>query len=221
MAVIAKIYLIRHGETDANRNNIIQGQLDTPLNEAGEKQARLVGEALREVPFDLAFSSDLSRAAKTADAILAHHAEVKLQKQEELRERYMGSLQGSSMAPGARMVSAVDETVENGSEFVKRGVRWWNRRIVDYARSLPPRETPYNILVVSHGGFIGTLTRNLIESRKVKCAKDVVIWKCFNTSISIIELGENGKGTLLQYGGIAHLEDKAVESNADEVDVSK
>lgn len=59
----ARVYLVRHGETDANRNKIIQGQLDTPLNEIGLEQAALVARALRTVKFDAALSSDLSRAA--------------------------------------------------------------------------------------------------------------------------------------------------------------
>jgi bisphosphoglycerate-dependent phosphoglycerate mutase len=64
MTVLARVYLVRHGETDANREGIIQGQMDTPLNNRGEQQAKLVGEALRSIPFDTAYSSDLARASK-------------------------------------------------------------------------------------------------------------------------------------------------------------
>jgi probable phosphoglycerate mutase len=60
---VARIYLIRHGETDENRNGVIQGQLDTALNEDGIEQARLVGNALQSVLFDRAYSSDLRRAS--------------------------------------------------------------------------------------------------------------------------------------------------------------
>jgi probable phosphoglycerate mutase len=60
----ARVYIVRHGETEANRQGIFQGQLDTALNKAGIEQARMVGEFLRGVRFDKAFSSDLSRATK-------------------------------------------------------------------------------------------------------------------------------------------------------------
>lgn len=60
--ILARVYLVRHGETDENRNGIIQGQLDTSLNSLGLEQARLVGNALRSIPIDIAYSSDLSRA---------------------------------------------------------------------------------------------------------------------------------------------------------------
>ena len=64
--VVARVYLVRHGETQANRDGIIQGQQDTQLNALGEEQARMVGEALKGEEFGCAFSSDLSRARKAS-----------------------------------------------------------------------------------------------------------------------------------------------------------
>ena len=59
-----RVYIVRHGETQENRDGIIQGQQDTFLNAIGVEQARMVGEALKDVKFGIAFSSDLSRAVK-------------------------------------------------------------------------------------------------------------------------------------------------------------
>lgn len=64
--VVARVYLVRHGETQANRDGIIQGQQDTQLNALGVEQARIVGEALKEEEIGCAFSSDLSRARKAS-----------------------------------------------------------------------------------------------------------------------------------------------------------
>lgn len=64
MGIIARIYIVRHGETDANRMGVLQGQMDTQLNETGIAQAKMTAEALEKVPFLVAYSSDLSRAAK-------------------------------------------------------------------------------------------------------------------------------------------------------------
>jgi len=82
-----RIYIVRHGETEENKQKIIQGQLDTPLNSEGEKQANLVAKALRDIPFDVCYSSDLSRAASTAERILVHHSGVRLETPLALRER--------------------------------------------------------------------------------------------------------------------------------------
>jgi len=61
---LTRVYLIRHGETQENRDGIIQGQRNTQLNATGIEQARLVGDALKGVEFGRAFSSDLDRAVK-------------------------------------------------------------------------------------------------------------------------------------------------------------
>lgn len=62
--ILARIYIVRHGETDENRKGIIQGQIDTKLNEEGVMQAKKVAEAFRDSPveFEKAWTSDLGRA---------------------------------------------------------------------------------------------------------------------------------------------------------------
>ena len=63
------VYLVRHGETEENKTGIIQGQLDTRLNETGRGQAQILAEALKDVPFSHAFTSDLSRAADVGASV--------------------------------------------------------------------------------------------------------------------------------------------------------
>jgi broad specificity phosphatase PhoE len=67
------ILLIRHGETDWNRERVFRGVFDIPLNDNGRDQARLAGEALRSDKIAAAFSSPLSRAVETASIILEPH----------------------------------------------------------------------------------------------------------------------------------------------------
>ena len=61
-----RILLARHGETKWNAEGRYQGQVDVPLSEVGEAQARKLGQRLRDVPIDRAVSSPLSRAKRTA-----------------------------------------------------------------------------------------------------------------------------------------------------------
>jgi 2,3-bisphosphoglycerate-dependent phosphoglycerate mutase len=63
------VYCIRHGQTAENLQGIIQGQLDTQLDEVGIEQAAATGEALKDVHFDVAFSSDLARAVDVGHAM--------------------------------------------------------------------------------------------------------------------------------------------------------
>ena len=61
-----KIYLIRHGETEWNKECRLQGQTDIELNEYGRELAAITSEALKDIPFEIIFHSPLNRAEETA-----------------------------------------------------------------------------------------------------------------------------------------------------------
>lgn len=63
------LYLVRHGQTAWNREEVFRGRSDIPLNETGRKEALLTGEYLKRVKVDFMYSSPLSRAVETAEAI--------------------------------------------------------------------------------------------------------------------------------------------------------
>lgn len=67
------LYLVRHGETDANRAGLALGRADVPLNERGQRQARSLANALAGEPFAAVYTSPLRRAVNTAKAIAAPH----------------------------------------------------------------------------------------------------------------------------------------------------
>ena len=90
------ILFVSSGETEANRCKILQGQSDYPLNEKGKLQATKAARKLSSIQFDLAFTSDLSRASETCDIILKDSA-TKARKRESLRERKFGSLEGQPL----------------------------------------------------------------------------------------------------------------------------
>lgn len=57
-----RLYIMRHGETEWNVRRLYQGHSDIPLNENGVALAEITGRGLRDIPFDLAFTSPLRRA---------------------------------------------------------------------------------------------------------------------------------------------------------------
>ena len=65
-----KLYMVRHGETDWNKAKKVQGRADIPLNAYGRELAEKTAEGLRGIPFDLAYTSPLSRAKETAQIVL-------------------------------------------------------------------------------------------------------------------------------------------------------
>ena len=64
-----RVLFVRHGETDWNRQHILQGSQDVPLNKAGRQQVRAFARRIRGWPVDALYSSDLSRAWETAEII--------------------------------------------------------------------------------------------------------------------------------------------------------
>lgn len=87
------IYIIRHGETEWNTKKLLQGATDIPLNENGMEVAKLTSEALKDVPFDLIFTSPLQRAKKTAQIICADR-EIPIIEEPRLREISFGPYEG-------------------------------------------------------------------------------------------------------------------------------
>ena len=87
------LYLVRHGETVDNANQIMQGQTQGELNENGLRQARLLSEAWREKPLDAVIASDLKRSVETARIIAAPHR-LEVQTTPLLRERDWGDFTG-------------------------------------------------------------------------------------------------------------------------------
>lgn len=97
-----RVYLIRHGETEWNRRGILQGTTDTPLNEEGRRQARLLGERLAGIALDAAYTSPLRRARETAETVLQRHPAMELRALSALREISYGLWQGRGIAPAGR-----------------------------------------------------------------------------------------------------------------------
>ncbi|MEB3295247.1 MAG: histidine phosphatase family protein [Synechococcales bacterium] len=89
-----RFLLVRHGETQWNREGRFQGQIDVPLNENGKRQADQAGEFLKDVQIDAAVSSPMARPKETAERILQHHPDVALTTLVDLCEISHGTWEG-------------------------------------------------------------------------------------------------------------------------------
>ena len=138
-----RIYLVRHGETEENRANLLQGQTPGHLTELGRSQARELGKTLSGVEFDAVVSSPLERAAETTRIILQegrHGNEIEFC--DLLKERDWGSLTMKSYAE-ARSLDRFPADVETLDEGMERA-----RRFVNLMFS---RHDGQTILCVGHG----------------------------------------------------------------------
>jgi broad specificity phosphatase PhoE len=91
---MTRIILVRHGETDWNKEQIFRGRIDIPLNSTGLQQAKATGEALSGQKIDAIYSSPLSRAMDTAIAIAAFHAHIVVKEAKGFIDIDFGKWQG-------------------------------------------------------------------------------------------------------------------------------
>lgn len=111
------IYFIRHGQTENNRDRIVQGWFDSKLTAKGIEVAKRDGEALAAVPFAAAYASDLSRAYDTAHYILASNQYLSpqvIQKQRGLREVSFGTNVGAYGPAMQQLLEAKSQATLSG-----------------------------------------------------------------------------------------------------------
>jgi phosphoserine phosphatase len=89
-----RLLLVRHGETEWNRQGKFQGLIDVPLNDNGRVQAQKASQFLKEVALNFAVSSPMLRPKETAEIILQSHNNVKLELQDGLKEISHGLWEG-------------------------------------------------------------------------------------------------------------------------------
>lgn len=107
---MAKLVIVRHGQSQANRDNIFTGWTDVPLTEKGIEQGQMVGDELARmgIQFDDAHTSYMSRAIKTMNIILERIDQlyIPVYKTWRLNERHYGALSGLNKAKVKEEVGA-------------------------------------------------------------------------------------------------------------------
>ncbi|CAG8552861.1 12402_t:CDS:2, partial [Cetraspora pellucida] len=163
--------VVRHGETNSNLNHILQGHIDTELNKTGKEQAEIVGRRLRKLKFDHIYTSDLSRAKKTAEAINKHHPDTPFALDIRLRERDIGKLSGKSIQDALNLIreegTKWEDYGESEEDFKGRVVDFFNDMIATHLPKNYPGSSSQNkrnshILLVTHGGVINKLIKELL-----------------------------------------------------------
>jgi 2,3-bisphosphoglycerate-dependent phosphoglycerate mutase len=155
---VPKLILVRHGQSLWNAEDRFTGWVDVPLTEKGREEAKLAGERLSDVPFDVAYTSALTRAQETLRIILETTGRhVPVIRDQALNERHYGDLQGLNKAKTAERFGAdqvkiwrrsYDIPPPNGEALkntAERTLPFFERCI------LGDIEQGKNVLVVAHG----------------------------------------------------------------------
>ncbi len=203
--ISTRIVAIRHGETAWNASTRIQGHTDIPLNDHGQRQAQLLGQALSQAdPMDAIYSSDLQRALATAQA-LALHTGARLVTHVGLRERAFGDFEGRSFAQ-------IEQEMPEQAQLWRTRVPDWippgggesllamQQRVLHTLHELAQQHLGQHIALVAHGGVLDILYRAATQ-QSLQAPRS---WTLGNAAINRL-LWTPQSLTLVGWGDDAHL----------------
>lgn len=169
--MLMKIYIVRHGETMANEEGRLQGWSNDPLNAMGIKLAEETGKAMKGLHFDIAFTSSLGRAKKTAEIILKESGNsCSLEIDDRIKEINMGELEGKKFRPEEHEVdpaltkvfltNPINAPAFPGGESVRDVMA----RSQAFLKELAAKDYQ-NVLVVTHGCALRCMLNFLYEDK--------------------------------------------------------
>lgn len=198
-----RILLVRHGQTAWNRAQRIQGHVDIALNDTGVAQAQALAASMQGEPISAVYSSDLSRAQATAQAVAEHNG-LPLHTEPALRERHYGAFEGLTYADIETQWPEQAEAwrrrdpafAPNGGESLLDLVA----RVRPALEAIAARHVGEQIMLVTHGGVIDVIYR--FASGMDLSAKRT--WELTNTAVNRLLWSPQGL-TLVAWGDASHL----------------
>ncbi len=168
LAGVRRLIMLRHGQTEWNASDRMQGQIDTELSELGRRQAKDIARDLSDCGAIRIVSSDLKRAHDTAIAV-GDSIGLPVTTDPRLRETSLGDWEGlthievDAMAPGARVAWRMDAswTPPGGESKLEVG-----RRALPVVHELFTERADWpgrTIILVAHGGLIAALTAAVLD----------------------------------------------------------
>ena len=188
-----RIYCIRHGETEANKTNRLQGSHNWPLNEYGIKLAEITGNNMKGIKFDVCFSSPLDRAKQTAEIILKNsgNENVVIKYDERIKEINLGIYEGKKIIPNELEVPLLKILTFKYNPFLsgrfKNGetAREVCKRTQSFLKELSKMNYE-NVLVSTHG-FAMRAMLNMLEKNKFNFWQGRVPYNCSVCIVDVID----------------------------------
>ena len=197
--------VVRHGETVANLNKVIQGQSDVPLSPAGEKQAELLARRWRRRRFDAVYTSDLSRAVRTAELIAPGMTPVRTP---DLREMDLGAWVGHTTDEVAELYPEEWRAFRSCSVECRatdgESRRELLERVSRFFRAAAVRHEGQSVLVVTHGGALRAFFLMLMGG---SLNENALLPSTGNTGVSTVRYDpETDRWRIISWNDTAHLE---------------
>ena len=159
------LYLLRHGKTDWNQQQKLQGQIDIPLNEEGKRTARQAHENYKDINFDICYSSPLIRAKETAEIFL-EGKNTPIITDDRLKEMAFGEFEGVT-GYFNNPACPINDLFVNPTSYVKKGGAESFEELFERTGSFleeviaPALKENKDVLIVGHGAMFCSLISHL------------------------------------------------------------
>ncbi|ABM71788.1 possible alpha-ribazole-5'-P phosphatase [Prochlorococcus marinus str. MIT 9515] len=163
----SRIFLVRHGETNWNKEGRFQGQINIPLNDNGKDQAKKASTYLKEVNFNKAFSSSMDRPYETAQIILQNKSDIEIKKIKKLVEishgLWEGKLENEIKEQWPELLKSWHEKPEEVTMPKGESIREVSERSIKAWEEICLNQKKYDLtLLVAHDAVNKTLICNLL-----------------------------------------------------------
>lgn len=194
---MARLVLLRHGESQWNLENRFTGWVDVPLSPKGVEEAKQAGEKLRGFTFDRAFTSVLTRANETLRIVLETigQTSIPIEKDKALNERMYGELQGLNKTETAKKYGDAQVKIWRRSYDVKppggESLKDTAERALPYYEKMikPHLAKGETIIIAAHGNSLRALVMELDQ-----LSKEEVLELNIPTGVPLLyELDSNAK----------------------------
>ena len=197
------LLLIRHGQTDWNAIGRWQGHTDIPLNEVGQFQAQALANRLRDWPIHTVYSSDLQRAAATAQQIARTH-NIPLCLEPAWRERFAGRVEGLTRAEIQAQLPDVWAVMMQGNAEAPEGESYaeLRERVAAAYHQIIAQHPNQMVAIVSHGGTLHNLISYVLGFSP---QQSIPFSLRGNTGLSIVQVDDH-RAYVLLLNDTSHLE---------------
>jgi len=197
------IILIRHGETEWNSQKRMQGHSNSDLSSVGQAQIQALGQWMKDVPFDLIYSSDSLRAKQTAEAITQFSGH-ELQFDQRLREKNLGVFEGLTSEEARERHPEVFRLFKTaGSKYVideGESTQQLQDRALEIVNEIRIKHPEERVLLVTHGGFIRVVMKHSLGLSLETPTRFLI------RNTGVFRLVWEDKWLVSQMGGVSHLE---------------
>ena len=196
-------YIVRHGETQSNNMDRLQGHLAGKLTEKGRKQSKVLARYLKDIHFDAIISSDLTRAREATVEIARFHS-IAPEYTAQCRERCFGVFEGSSRADFFAQERSRDnyhvvrpKNGESLSDVFARAISFFE----DVRRRFPGKR----VLIVSHGEFVRIAIGVLLNKTVIETVEHARTTRLHNACVNVFQIINQTTGVFSVLDSVTYL----------------